>query len=144
MPHEEDPHDWKWYHELFRRELKISGGGHEIPDCLGAFPDRLIEIGAYYLERDGVGRIGREILVETILCSADELMRSRPLSAAEDDVLERSVRCAMADPYARDLIRPHWETSDTPRDPNPVGKWLWARYPAWRPPRSVWLEDAGS
>jgi hypothetical protein len=126
---------WKDYAAKFAADLGFSGE-EDYQSWGSRFSDplRLLEYSQYFLDNSEFSRVGREMLLELIFCSAHRALDQRPLSDKEDAILRRVVDQAISNKFDRDVVRNHWEFP--PQDP--FSEWLLCAFPEWRPARSVW------
>jgi hypothetical protein len=141
------PYDW--YQDLFCRDLGLCNRSEQDWGWINFDSRRVGEFAEYYLSHAEYSRVGREMLVESLLSSFQELLTLRPQEVTQelDDLMCRAVAMAIGDLYDRDSVALHWDGPDERKNrkyPNPIDDWLHRRFPGWIPPPSVWSLPEGT
>jgi hypothetical protein len=128
-----------WFQDQFCRDLGLCNHAEQDWGYANCSASKTEAIAQYYLDHPEYSRVGREMLIESLLSSFhDRLLEDQPPQGTHD-LVRRAVQRAMEDLYDRDSLRPFWEVEDKPHDPNPLYGWLRTSFPDWTPPPSVWI-----
>jgi len=136
-----DPFDkpYAWYQDLFCRDLLLCNRSEQDWGFINYDKDRVGAIALYYLENLHYSRVGREMLVESLMASINARLTIGPgLSDPDHLAVVRAVHTAINDPYDRDSVAHYWSLEDKSTDPNPLFHWLRRHFSNWIPPPSVW------
>ncbi len=136
----EDPFDKKytWYEALFCRDLGMCEPGDSHWGWANFDPKRIVELSTYFMEHPMYSFVGREMLLESIMTSAQRRLEIGPFHAAEEAALRRVTERAIADTYDRDVVRAIWIEVEEDGSVPPLTQWLKTQFPEWKPPHSIW------
>jgi len=131
---------FQWYQEKLARELSLEVADPAMGLLMGD-PSKLEAIAEHYLDHPEYSRVGREMLLIPLLDCLEDRLECGQLQKNTEALIRRAIIQAMNNLYDRDALRHYWETPDLPNDTNPVGAWLHAQFPEWKPPPSVWSRE---
>jgi len=131
-----------WFQDLFCADLGLCNRCEQDWGCINFDTAQIVRIAQYYLAHPEYPRWAREMLIESVLHSADHKLSAAPLKPDEDSILKQAVERAMGDLFDRDQVSIYWDLPNEPADPYPLTDWLHEHFPSWTPPESVWADPA--